>query len=310
MFWRTRKSHSSWRGLYLEGLDHKRNFRIKEAKERFDKSLQLSISAGDKEGIASNKCELGKMHMQAQAFDRAIAHLNEALAIFEKLNDPEGIASCLQGLTDLDLQLGKVDEALEKATSGKRLIEQYGIPEDVEIFETRIIMAQKLKEGQDITWVVHDPKDYRRQMGLQDDPKYQFWEVVFDFRSRPDAGLNNPLFMGDLRYGSKLSISDEVLGSKLVNELITEAETLFTYDPLIHLIVANLLFSITFVLGDIHLEIRRMCLAAEALTKLGDKEGAVSHYLSAFKEAQEIQDLQSQRHISGKLASLTNDFRT
>ena len=308
MFWRRRKFQSSWRELYLECLDHKRNFRIKEAKECFDKSLQLSISARDPYGIASNKCELGKMYSQARAFDRAIAHLNEALAIFEKLNDPEGVASCLQGLTDLNLQLGKVDEALEKAATGKRLVEQYGVPEDVEIFETRINIAQKMKEGQDITWVVHDPKDYRRQMGLQSDPKYRFWEVVFEFRNRPDAGLSS-LFMADLRF-NEFSISDELLDSKLVNELVTEAETLFTYDPLIHLIVANLLSGTTFILGESSLEIRRMCLAAEALTELGDKEGAVNHYLSAFKEAQKVQDHQTQRHISGKLASLTNDFWT
>jgi tetratricopeptide (TPR) repeat protein len=306
MSWRKRKLQSSWGELYLEGLDHKRNFRIREAKECFDKSLQLSISARDSYGIASNRCELGKMYSQARAFDRAIAHLNEALAIFEKLSDPEGVASCLQGLTDLDLQLGKVNEALEKAATGKRLAEQYGVSEDVEIFETRINIAQKMKEGQDILWVVHDPKDYGRQMGLQNDPKYRFWEVVFESRNRPDAGFS-PLFIGDLRF-SEFSISDELLDSKLVNELITEAETLFTYDPLLHLIVANLLSSTTFILGESSLEIRRTCLAAEALTKLGDKEGAVNHYLSAFKEAQKIQDHQLQRHISGKLASLTSDF--
>lgn len=307
MFWRKKKSRSSWKGLYLEGLDHKRNFQIREARERFDKSLQLSISARDPYGIASNKCELGKLYTQAHAFNKAIAHLNEALAIFEELNDYEGVASCLQGLADLDLRLGRADDVLAKAARGKQLAEQYGVPEDVEIFETRINIAQELKEGRDTLWVVHDPKDYRRQMGLQGDPKYHFWEVVFEFRSRPDAGLN-PRFIGDLRFGGALSNSDEFLDSELVNELITEAETLFSHDPLIHLIAANLLFNITFVLGDVHLEIRRMCLAAEALTKLGDKEGAVNHYLSAFKEAQEIQDHETRRHISGKLASLMNGF--
>lgn len=157
---------STWISFFNLGLEHKRRVEIRQAKQAFDRSLQLSIARHDNRGIAANLAELGGLYMRANYFETADDYLNRALKIAASIPDRHLMAACLQVMSDLDLRRGKAEDALDKCRRGRKLIEKDASPRDLKSFDIRIEM---LTSDKDVHIYGVSPEDYRREIGPEED---------------------------------------------------------------------------------------------------------------------------------------------
>ncbi|CAN5343697.1 hypothetical protein BH09CHL1_BH09CHL1_18980 [soil metagenome] len=77
------------------GRHYMRQGRLDAAQARFQASLELADSLGDRRAMAGALYTLGAAETNRERYDLASPYLEKALAIYEELNDPIGSCGCL-----------------------------------------------------------------------------------------------------------------------------------------------------------------------------------------------------------------------
>jgi non-specific serine/threonine protein kinase len=76
------------------GRHYKRLGQVDTAQAWFDVSLKLANELGDRQAIATALYAIGGAEINRERYDLAATYLEQALAIYEELNDPKGVCAC------------------------------------------------------------------------------------------------------------------------------------------------------------------------------------------------------------------------
>jgi len=135
-----------------------------------------------------------------------------------------------------------------------------------------------------------------------------FWDYVHQLRSRPDANPDSPLFVGDLKWSSKLPhfLAQE---TERIKRWVEIASTTFKEDPLTQLIVGETLGGVIFIGGYDLLEIERLCLIAIAYLGMHRNDRAIKFYELALEKATSIKDQTYVEICRENLAKLKQSFK-
>jgi tetratricopeptide (TPR) repeat protein/transcriptional regulator with XRE-family HTH domain len=107
------------------GVLYNRVGRQDEARAAFRHSLELAEQAGNDRPLARRHRVAAASYLATGSYDTAIEHLNAALGIYTRIDDPPGLAECRQYLGQLEFARGNYSEAEGNVREGLRLIELY-----------------------------------------------------------------------------------------------------------------------------------------------------------------------------------------
>ena len=97
-----------------------------KAKEYYEKRLAISIEIGDREGEATVHGSLGKMCYSLGEKDKAKEFLEKALAIRTEIGDRAGEATCYESLGTMFISLGEYDQAKEHLEKAQSILIEIG----------------------------------------------------------------------------------------------------------------------------------------------------------------------------------------
>jgi tetratricopeptide (TPR) repeat protein len=89
-----------------------RQGQIREAIPYFEKCLQMSISAADKEGQLLGHANLGKVYLSLKMTNEALEQYNKSLALCQQFGDPSSAEMVWKGLANAHEQKGDFKSAL------------------------------------------------------------------------------------------------------------------------------------------------------------------------------------------------------
>jgi transcriptional regulator with XRE-family HTH domain/tetratricopeptide (TPR) repeat protein len=105
------------------GVLYNRVGRHDEAGAAFRDSLELAERAANDRSLARRHRVAAASYLAANSYDSAIGHLNAALAIYTRIDDPPGLAESRQYLGQIEFDRGNFSEAERNVREGLRLIE-------------------------------------------------------------------------------------------------------------------------------------------------------------------------------------------
>jgi tetratricopeptide (TPR) repeat protein len=107
------------------GVLYNRVERQAEARAAFRNSLELAEESGNDRSLARRHRVAASSYLAAGSYDSGIEHLNAALAIYARIDDPPGLAESRQYLGQVEFARGNYPEAERNVREGLRLIELY-----------------------------------------------------------------------------------------------------------------------------------------------------------------------------------------
>jgi tetratricopeptide (TPR) repeat protein/transcriptional regulator with XRE-family HTH domain len=105
------------------GVLYNRVGRQAEAGAAFRDSLELAERAGNDRSLARRHRVAAASYLAADSYDSAIEHLQAALGIYTRIDDPPGLAESRQYLGQIEFARGNFSEAERNIREGLRLIE-------------------------------------------------------------------------------------------------------------------------------------------------------------------------------------------
>jgi transcriptional regulator with XRE-family HTH domain len=168
------------------GVLYNRGGRRADATDAFRASLELAESTGNDRSLARRHRVAASSYLAADSYEPAIGHLNAALDLYTRIDDPLGLAEARQYIGQVELARGNYPEAERNVQESLRLTELYSGSDS----HRRAQLLAHLAAIQDAT---HKP-DAARRSRLQAIELYEAEGVVAaadDLRRKQVAASGN-----------------------------------------------------------------------------------------------------------------------